>query len=319
MQDIHEPRADFVERLERRIIDDVRRRNRQVAERRWVWPFDFRSSVVVAALMLLSIALGAGVTAASYQAQDEARRTRLVADLERLAELARQRLAAARARLDVMERDVAIGTAAPVERLPRRVDVAEAQGQVAVIELQLEEVRVTAREPLDDLSAPLVGGRDFVSKRLRSEIGVPVAVLEIERLRLRDAEQRQALGVADVLEVEVATAKVAELGAAVEGLRRKLEIRGRFVAGRADGAETELRALEATALARQQSLTSRVMVARQQVDRMTEKVTVGTGTRVDLAEATYRLQGLEADMAKADLDVEIVRRQLQQLTQKPAR
>ncbi len=61
------------------------------------------------------------------------------------------------------------------------------------------------------------------------------------------------------------------------------------------------------------------MVARQQVDRMTEKVKVGTGTRVDLAEATYRLQGLEADMAKADLDVEIVRRQLQQLTQKPAR
>ncbi len=222
MQDIHEPRAEFVERLERRIIDDVRRRNRQVAERRWAWPFDFRSSIVVAALMLLSIGLGAGVTAASYQAQDEARRTRLVADLERLADLARQRLATARARLDSTERDVAIGTAAPVERLPRRVDVAEAQGQLAVIELQLEEVRVTAREPLDDVSAPLVGGRDFVSERLRSEMSVPVAVLEIERLRLRDAEQRKALGVADVLEVEVAAAKVAELGAAVEGLRRKL-------------------------------------------------------------------------------------------------
>jgi hypothetical protein len=319
MQDIHEPRAEFVERLERRIADDMRRRNRQLAEGRGGWPFDFRSSIVVAALMLLSIGLGAGVTAASYQAQDEARRTRLVADLERLADLARQRLATARVRLDAMERDVAIGVAAPVERLQRRVDVAEAQGQLAVIELQLEEVRVTAREPLDDLSAPLVGGRDFVSERLRSEMSVPVAVLEIERLRLRDAEQRKALGVAEGVDVDVAAAKVAELGAAVEGLRRKLEIRERFVAGRADAAETELRALEATALARQQSLTSRVMVARQQVDRMTEKVKIGTGTRVDLAEATYRLQGLEAEMAKAELDVEIVRRQLQQLKQKPAR
>ena len=297
-------------------MDDVRRRNRQGAKRPWGWPFDLRSSLVVAALMLLSIGLGAGVTAASYQAQDDARRTRLVADLERLAELARQRLTSARARLDVTERDVALGTASPLERLPRRVDVAEAQGQVAVIELQLEEVRLTAREPLDDLSAPLVGGRDFVSERLRSEMGVPVAVLEIERLRIRDAEQRRALGVADALEVEVAAAKVAELAAAVEGLRRKLEIRGRFVAGRADGAETELRALEATALTRQQSLTSRVMLARQQVERMTAKVKVGTGTRVDLAEAAYRLQGLETDMAKADLDVELVRSQLQQLKQK---
>jgi len=42
------------------------------------------------------------------------------------------------------------------------------------------------------------------------------------------------------------------------------------------------------------------------------RVQFGTAQRVDMAEATLRLQELETEMAKAELDLALARRELQQ-------
>jgi hypothetical protein len=311
----HEPRREFVEGLERQIASEIRRQRRFTRETASMWTFGLRPTLVVLALMLVSMGLGAGVMAAAMQAQDGARRARLVLEFEGQAELARQRLATVTTQLQATEGRIAIGTATQEERLQRRVDVAEAQAQLTASDLQLQEVRVTGQAPLDDLSAPAVAGRDFVSERLRAGSGVPEAALELERLRLRELERRQALGASDALEVEAARTRAFEVQVAIEAVRRKIEIRQRFLEGGAGAAETELRALEATAQSRLKTLAPQIALAQKQLDRTTAKVALGATDRIELAEATLRMQRLETERAKAELDVEVVRGQIQQLHQ----
>ena len=145
------------------------------------------------------------------------------------------------------EQRVAVGVANNADLLDARIKVAEAEAQVNVIESQLAEIRLTGQEPRNELSAPLVSGRDFVSQRLRSEMTVPRMALTLEEARVQDMQKRFEIGVADAIAVEVARVRMLEVQAAFEAFGKKLEIRQKFLKGEADTVETDLRVLEADA------------------------------------------------------------------------
>jgi outer membrane protein TolC len=250
--------------------------------------------------------------AAGYQAESNERRDLLISNFERRADLTRNRLSAVAEQLQKTEKLVTLGLATPEALQEARFKVAEAQAQVRMVELQIEEIRATGREPLQDISAPPVKGRDFVSERLRIELSVPEAALELARLESRKSENLLALGLANVIDVDAARARVVEMEVASEAFRTKLEIRQNFVSNKADAVETELRVLESDANQRQKMLSPKVALARKQLDRAKVNVQLGTAQRVDFAEASLRLQELEAEIAKADLDLALIRRRLAQ-------
>jgi outer membrane protein TolC len=76
--------------------------------------------------------------------------------------------------------------------------------------------------------------------------------------------------------------------------------------------EVELRGLEAEAEQRRKTLGPKVELARREIDRVTKRVQVGTATRVELTEATLRHLQLQTDLLKADLDLALIRRQIEQ-------
>jgi hypothetical protein len=263
-------------------------------------------------LMLVSMGIGASVVAAAYQAQGNELRDLLISNFERRAEFARQRLLVAIKQQDITEGQALLGTASQVGLLETRVKVAEAQAQLKSIELQLEEIRITRREPLSEVSSPLVSGRDFVSERLRTEISVPLTALELERLRFRETEKRLSLGTADVLDLEAARARTGEIEAAIAAFRGKLKLRDWFLGGKINAIDTELTVAKIEAEQRQKAFAPKVELARKQLDRAKSRLQLGTAQRVDVAEATLRLQELETEMAKSELDLALVRRQLEQ-------
>jgi outer membrane protein TolC len=193
-----------------------------------------------------------------------------------------------------------------------RMKVAEAEAQLASLRLQLEEIRITGLEPRYDLSAPRVSGRDFVTERLRLDMSVPQAALVFEHERQRDAEKRFQVGMADGVDVASAQARVVEVEAAIDTFRRKLDIRQKFLAGSVDAVETELRVLEAEAEQRTTSLRPKLDLARKEADRLTGRVDIGAATRVELSIANLKRLQLETDLAKADLDLSLVRQRIAQ-------
>jgi outer membrane protein TolC len=312
MQDIHEPRSEFIERLAWQVGLEVRRRNRAAQAPQWTPRSRMKAILAVLALMVASMGIGAAVVAAAYEAQADQRRDQLTSGFEQRAELARQRLAIASGELPEIERRVSIGVAPRSAALEGRIKVADAEAQVKSIELQLEEVRITAREPRNELNSPLVSGRDFVTSRLRIEMSVPEMAVELARARLREAESRFAVGMANVADVDVSRVRVLEVDVALEAFRRKIEIRQKFLKGEMDAIETELRVLECEAEQRRKIAEPKAELARKDAERATKKFEVGIAQQVEVTEAALRRLELQTELAKADLDLALVRRRIEQ-------
>jgi outer membrane protein TolC len=258
------------------------------------------------------MAVGAAVVAASYQAENNERRDLLVSAYERRAELARTRLASAKEQLQSVERAVSLAVATQEALQEARFKAVEAQAQVQSVDLQLEEIRVTGREPLNEISSPRVRGRDFVGERLRIDMSIPQAALEPARTRVRRAESLLSIGLIDLMSVNAARAEAAELEISIQAFQTKLEIRREFLENKTTAAMAELRMLESDAVQKQKMIAPKVELARKQLERTKTNVQLGTSQRIDLAQATLRLQELEAEAAKAELDLLLVRRQIEQ-------
>jgi hypothetical protein len=308
----HQPDDQFVEKLEWQIGREVRRRNRATATTPAAPRSRARVGLALTALIVVSMGVGAAVVAVAYQAETNLRRDLLSAGLERRAELARQRLALAAEQQQAAERRVSLGVEGQQAVLDARVKVAEAQAQLRTIELQLDEVRLTGREPLTELSAPLVNGRDFLGDRWQTETAALQTALEIERLRLQETEKRIALGVAEPEGVDVSRAKILAIESAIETLGRRTAIRRQFLAGELDAAGAELRALTTELEQRLKTLTAKMSLARKAAEAITRKVQLGTAERVEAAEANLRQLELQTEVAKAELDLALARRQLDQ-------
>lgn len=312
MYDQHEPSREFIDRLEWEIGGEVRRRNRQARGPSWVPRSGRTAALALIGIVLVSMAFGAAGVAAAYQAQTSQRRDDLISGLEQRTELARKRLKLSIETQTSTERGLSVGHGSQEDVLEARAKVAEAEAQVKSLESQIEEVRITGREPSSEISGPIVKGRDFVSERLRIQMAVPQAVLEFERLRLRDLERALSIGTGSPLEVEEARPRVSEADAGVEAFRKKLEIRQQFLARKVDAATAELRVLEAEAEQHERALAPKIELARKESDSTDARLRIGAASGMDQAEAAMRLEELEMERAKVNLDLARVRQQLDQ-------
>src|SRR5262245_36800889 len=170
MSDRHEPRDAFVSRLEGDITAEVRRRQRSApAETTTAWPrwllhSPLRAALSIMALVIVSMAVGGGLVAASYQAENKQMRDLLVANYEQRLQLAEQRLNLAKDQLRTAQQRVSVGIETRDTMVETQFKVAEADAQIKLVQLQLAEVMASGREPQNTVSSPLVSGRDFVSE-----------------------------------------------------------------------------------------------------------------------------------------------------------
>jgi outer membrane protein TolC len=256
------------------------------------------------------MAVGGGVVAASYEAQQNQLRESLIDVYELREDLARRRLALARQQLEEIEGRVSVGIQSVAAVLEKRLNVTEAEAEVNLVELDLAEVRAAGREPMKGVSAPRVGGRDFVTERWQAEATVTAAALEFAKQATEAARTRFEVGLANNVDVETAAARQIDLEAAVQVAQRKMAIRQTFLRGGMPAAVADLRVLEAEAEHRRTSLARRIDFARRQMQDARTRVEIGTMAPLELAEAEVRLQELQLALTKADYELALIRRQL---------
>ena len=314
MQAPHTPRDGFVERLEWQISSELRRRHR-TGPATWLPASPIRAAAVIAFLVIVSMAAGGAAVAAAVQAQGKERRHTVMSNYQQRLQLAQMRLTTARLELTTLERQIAVGLERPdsIHVQDSRMRVAEAEGSLQVSQLELQEAEATGQEPLDQISAPLVSGRDFVSERLQSSLLAPEVGLTNAKTQAQAMRRRMEVGLATVTDLAEAEARVLELEAAISSLRRKLEIRRQFVAGQITAPQADLRVIESEAEQRVKALEPRIALARKHVADAERRFQVGVANHVDLAEAKLRLSTLEADLAKAQLDLALIRKKIGEL------
>ena len=308
----HEPTPEFAERLESRIASEVRRRNRQARAPRWAAWSPAQALAAVVVIGLGSAGVGGAAVAGAYEAQNSQARDQLVSAWERRADLARQRLEMAVRAYESAQTRFAVGLGASDAVLEKGIAVADAQAEVDLIALDLAEIRASGREPRPELSAPRVSGRDFVGERLQIQRSMPERALEVVRKVEKDVQIRVAIGTSKPVELEVSASRVLDAEVALETVQEKIRIRERFLAGLMDAVEADLRGLEAEAAQRIKTLGPKVELARQEVGRLEQRRQLGLSASVDVAEATVHRLELETELSKAELDLVVIRKRIQE-------
>jgi hypothetical protein len=310
MQAKHEPSDDFVARLESRVTAEVRRRSQVPSGFRWLPASPVRRAAALAAIVLVSMAAGGAAVDAAYRAQNNERRDLLVSLYQQRLEIAKQGLTLAEAEFDRVRRREAAGAATRIQVMDSRLARAQALSAVRVAELQLEEVRLSGAEPVFTLSAPRVGGRDFVTARLTTEMDAARETLLAADAVLQDASRRVEIGIALPVDREVARARVLEAMSAAQLIERKLSLRSTFLSGRHDATQTDLLGFEAEATERLESLRPRIDLARREVVLVESRIKKGLSEAVELAQVRLKVMTMESELARAELELALIRKKL---------
>jgi outer membrane protein TolC len=308
MNELHEPTNDFIDRLERHVGQEARRRSRRVdAPRPW-----WLSATAVAASMLISMAIGGAAVAAAYEAQASARREIISRPYVQRLDLAKRKLEVVTSELSAAETRFSVGMGTLAQVLEAGLAVADARAQIEIIELQLAEVEITGEDYRNEVSSPLVAGRDFVTQRLLAGMKVPEQALTHANRFAEDVQRKVEIGTVAPIDLEIVRARIVELTMAITTFQRKVDIRRQFLAGKMDKIETELRVLEAEADQMVNTLQPKLKLAQQEAAQLASRFETGTVNQEAVAHAKLRVLTLELELSKAQLDLTVVRRRIQE-------
>lgn len=314
MQDRHEPSDRFIERLGQDIGAEVRRRNRVPGPAGWRQFTGFKTLAAAAALVVVSMAVGGAVVAAAYQNENREELRALRAVYERKIFLAKAKLDAAKQQLQDAERRVAVGLENQNAAMEQRQMVVEAEAQMRIAMLNIEEVAATGREPRDEVSAPPTPNRDFVQERLVVGLSITQAALDTAKRRLQDAERRVRIGIAQRADVDALRAEIVALESALKATQQKIAARQAFVGNKYDPAFTDLRVGEIEAEQRLRALVPQLDLAKRDMARIESLVAKGLTSPADVAQARVRILEIELKLSIAEAELSTVRARIAERT-----
>lgn len=243
MTETHEPTSEFVSRLEWQVRSTLSRRDRfSMPTRR-----PTQQVVKVAALILISVFLGAAGVATADQVQESRARAILLQQIDLEMQLAGVQLQYLRTRIAEIQDLFDTGQAHEDVLVHAKLELRRSELRYTRLQIDREEIELTGREPQQTVSAPLVGERDFVTERLDLELSMAARERELAQEKMKDADRLFAAGVVDNA---VLQQQEVELANTMQHLTHLLEfqnLRALFLAGEisAEIAEQKVKLAEA--------------------------------------------------------------------------
>jgi hypothetical protein len=285
---IHQPTDSFRDYLEDEVVREFRR-NRNFRRLR------------AAAVIIVSVGIGASATFASAQVRESSAKDSLLAAVQADALVAQMRLNLARLQLEEEQKQDSVG-ARQAGVLPSESLYKEMEAAVATLALDQAEIAITSRPARNELNAPLVNGRDFVKERMQLQMMVAQQRLDAAERRLADANRRVSVGVSSELESADYEATVLRRRADLAVLAEQLNARRDFLEKGTPVGELTVR-VERMEVQQAIQVAQRELVNAQARSALLEKrFNVGVATRLEMLEA--------------QTNVELQKLQLQKLVQR---
>ncbi len=306
MHDRHEPDPRFLEGLEWQLSRELRR-----VKRTGTGPQPAVRVLKIGSLMAVSLVLGAAAMGFRQQLNDAWRRELLEARLQVQLQLAQQRVAVQLQALGLTREEVARGVRNDRDLLYFELQIAQAEVDARIKALELEEIRLSGREPQDALSSPLVDGRDFVSEKLQARMEVAHRHLDVVRSDAELSRQRAEAGVVSEGDVLARSMVALEAELRVEELTRQLDIRRAYLNSEITAVEAELRQLEVEAQNRVILLIRRREYFQHELERYQTAIDAGSLRPAGAAALRTEMAEIEGQLRLAQAELDIVQRELE--------
>jgi hypothetical protein len=303
----HAPSAEFRARLEQDVVRASLRETRFHVDR----GFMTRRRMRAFSLVFAGLVLGLTTEFASGQVQEGRERSRLVEAYEANRQMAALRLQLEEEELALVRSRHEIGVETRDALAASEARVREMRYRVVRIDLELAEVRASAAPARDELWAPLVSGRDFVSDRLKVDAAGVQERLRAAESTLEERERAHRVGSATTAAVEEARSRMEYVRGELEVLAMKLNLRKQYLEQHLAAEDVEWR-LKAFLLQSDMRRLTRAMQHAEERLRLTrDEARVGAVTQLEVKRAEVSLLELQASLRQVQLqlrEVEAMRR-----------
>jgi outer membrane protein TolC len=279
----HQPTAEFRDYLEGEIVREFRR-DRSFARLR------------VVAILLATLAAGTTAGLASAQIRQGAQRDSLLETVQSDLALAALRLELARARLAEVQGQFKVGALGPASLTAAESELRQMEAQSARVKLNIDEIRASALPPRDDLNAPLVGSRDFVTDRMNLDLFTAQQRMTAAEQALAQAEDRWRVGSVPEMTVQDARLELTKARAALGTLAERRKLRKEFVEQGTDVEQLNRRFQQAQARFDAMVVQEAVKVMLERVKLLRERRAVGEASELDVLRAEIELKEREAEL-----------------------
>jgi hypothetical protein len=298
-----EPDDRFVDRLEWQLASELRRRERlRPAPGRVAVP----KSVVALGLAAIVLLMGVAATKAADLIKDSWRRKVEIARLETEVKIKTAFLELKREMANEAEKQFSLGLVSEDAVLTTKQGAERSAADLEKSVLELEEVKASGETPRDELYAPLVGGRDFVSERLDVERKVLKLDLDLRRARLeRTLKQRVHAGVLPQSAMDAFQASLAVQEAAIPDIEKRLDLRRRLLTGEISAGELEIEARMSAAEKDLKEARSTIDMFRTRLEDLRAKEAAGlvTSDEVKVAQINLDLVQAKVDLALQEIEI----------------
>jgi multidrug resistance efflux pump len=174
--------------------------------------------------------------------------------------------------------------------------------------LNLDEVKMSGEIPRNELYAPMVGGRDFVSERLKIEI--KEVGLDLEQLMIHQGRINQLIEQNLVREDEVEhfQAEITNRKMMIDKIQERLDLRTRFLAGEITAQEVEIEERITGAERNLHLAQSKVESLKTQLKRLQALEAQGTITHREFMQLQYALDAAQAELKLATLEMDVLKK-----------
>jgi hypothetical protein len=300
-----EPDSQFVDRLEWQLASEFRRISRlkpapgKVAVPRYVVALGLAAGVLL---------LGVAATKAADLIKDSWRKKIEVARLETEVKIKTAFLELKKEWSAQIENKRALGLISNEETLTSKSASQEAAAELDRAIIDLEEVKASGEAPRNELYAPLVGGRDFVSERLEVEKKSWQFAMDLRRERIEPTlRHRFELGLIAKSDLDDVLAWLSIDEAGIKDIENRLALRRRFLTGEISAGELEIQTRISAAEKNLREAQSEIDIVGEGLEAFRAKEAVGLIPNSVVKAAQL---SLDAAQAKADLalqEIEILK------------
>jgi len=299
----YEPENQFLERLEWQLTSEYRRTNRLKSSPEKV---AISRRMVAVSLMVGTFMTGVAMIKATEVIRDSWKKKIEIARIETEAKLKEVRLGSIREIVSRQEIEYANGLL-PEEEYEMMQIVLEKAGQdLQNSQLNLEEVTASGKAPRNELYAPLVRGRDFVSERLIFELNNIELDLGQYKNHFAKQKQRVDVGLVHKSELDALQSAIDAQSVKIVNIQNKLDLRSRFVVGEITAQEIEIKERISVAERNLYMAQSKVEFLNKGIKQLEDRVDVGVVSQTELTQLQYVLRAAQAELDLAVLEMDVL-------------
>jgi hypothetical protein len=299
----YEPDNQFVENLEWQISSEFRRASR-------LKPSPGKIAVprrmVAIALAVGVLMTGVAVTKAADYIKDSWQKKIEMARVETEVELKKVHLESIREMAFGVKTRVADGLVREDEYQAMKIAVENAELDLKRSLLNLEEVKMSGEIPRNELYAPMVSGRDFVSERLKLEKMEIELEIYLLSCHLKRFKQLAEAGLIQDHELVQLKAEIANKEENLDKIQQRIDLRTSFLEGEVTAREVEIEGRLTAAENNLHLAQSEVDSLQEQLIRLQALEAKGAISDMEIKQMEYALDAAQAELKLAILEKEVL-------------